>query len=115
MFRNFQLVLRAGAAVVMLAMLTALPASAQYSSPNFEVINAGTHQIDHIYVQPHANPNWGPDLLGQDVLPAGYFYKALASYNLPSCIQDVRVIYHDGTVDYYYNLDVCNYNVTFHY
>lgn len=112
---NFLLVLRAAVATCVLGLMTVAPSLADYAAPNFEVINGGQHVIDNLYVSPHASGNWGDDLLGKYDLAPNQFVKPLATYTLPSCNQDVRVIYHDRTVDYFYGLNVCQLNVTFHY
>ena len=88
---------------------------AAYSAPNFHVINEGSHTINTLNVSPHASGDWGSDLLGQYELAPGHYASPLAGYTLPECVQDVRVIYDNGAVDYFYNLNVCTLNVTFHY
>jgi hypothetical protein len=115
MVARFSFFSRVAAALCALAMLTAAPSFAQYSSPNFEVVNEGHHTIVVINVSPHGYNSWGADLLGNDELEPGYWFKPLIGYNLPSCIQDVRVIYSDNVVDYMYSVNVCTHYVTFSY
>ena len=104
-------------AVLTLALMVAATAitKAQYSSPNFRVYNAGSHTIVVINVSPHGNSSWGADLLGNNELDPGYYVTPLATYNLPSCVQDVRAVFSDYTVQYFWGLDVCTQNLTFHY
>ena len=107
--------LRVAALTLAFIVLTASLSTAQYSSPNFRVLNEGSHIINTLNVSPHASGVWGSDLLGQYDLRPGQYASPLAGYTLPSCVQDVRVIYDNGAVDYFYNLNVCTQNVTFRY
>jgi len=86
---------------------------AQYVAPNFRVYNGGSQTIMVLNVSPHGYNSWGPDLLGDNELNPGYFVRALAGFSLPSCIQDVRAIYADHEIQYFWGIDVCTENLTF--
>lgn len=116
MNRSFQHFLRVAFAFCAITTLSVAASYAQavYTAPNFEVINDGSHIMDGVWVSPVGDNNWGNELLN-GVMGPNQFVHALTGYNLPSCMQDVRVEYTDTTIDYYYNLDVCTTNVIFHY
>jgi hypothetical protein len=86
---------------------------------SFTVYNQGVHTIETINTSPHGNPNWGPDLLGQYVLNAGYNDHPLSAYYGANCdcteYQDVRAVYADGTVETDMDVDICENNVVFYY
>lgn len=86
-----------------------------FVAPNFLVINDGSHTIIAVYVEPSASDSWGQDLLGNNVLDPGYETHALTGYTLPSCIQDVKVIYSDKHIAYDLNVNVCTQYVTSSY
>lgn len=50
-------------------------AAAQTWMRTFTVVNGSHYRIDHLYVSPNTDPNWGPDRLGQYVLLPGYQYQ----------------------------------------
>jgi len=87
----------------------------------FTIYNEGVHTIEIVNVEPSSAGTWGPDLLGSGyILGPGHSFQPLswhfgADPTVPSCTQDIRVIYSDGTVDTDMGVDICNYNVTFYY
>jgi hypothetical protein len=97
-------------------LATALPASA-LSAPNFEVINAGQTRAVELNVSPSGDNDWGDNLLDpyDDILDPDHFVYALRGWNLGSCVQDMRVIYEDGHIDYLYGTNICRLNITLHY
>lgn len=94
-------------ALILVALAAAaLPAQAQTGDPSFNLVNRSGQTINEIYVSPVAQPNWGRDLLGADVLPSG---RSFAVRIAPSagCRQDVRVVYADGRPEERRNVDTC--------
>jgi hypothetical protein len=80
-----------------LALLYAipLPAAAQ-ADPSFDLVNGSGRTILELYASSARDPNWGPDRLGADVLPAGRRFTV----RLPAaggCVTDIRVTFQDGT------------------
>jgi len=64
------------------------------ADPSFRLVNRSPVTIYEVYVSSSQDTNWGPDRLGQNVLPAG---QALI-IRLPAgmCVNDVRVVYTNG-------------------
>jgi hypothetical protein len=104
-----------------LAAVLIIPLAARANcGDTFTVYNEGSHQIYSINVEPSDYNQWGPDLLGNYVLNPGYSVHPLSLYwganpNIPNDIQDVRVVYSDGTVLTRTGVDICEYNLTFNY
>ena len=88
-----------------LAALPSLPAMAQ-GDPSFSLLNRGGQAINEIYVSPVSEPNWGRDLLGAEVLPAGRAFPVRVAPRA-GCRQDVRVVYADGRPEERRNVDTC--------
>jgi hypothetical protein len=87
------------------ALLSAGTALAQ-SDPSFNLVNRSGQPVHHLFVSPVSNPNWGHDLLGNDVLPDGRAFPV----RIPpaaGCRQDVRVVYADGQAEERRNQDTC--------
>jgi hypothetical protein len=97
-----------------LGFALAQPAMAQNHAPQFTLYNQGSTCIAIVNVEPSASNNWGPDLLSGVMCP-NQFLHPLADYSLPSCVQDVRVIYTDGHIEYTWGINVCEYNLFEHY
>jgi hypothetical protein len=97
-------------------LATALPTSA-LDAPNFRVINGGQTRAVELNVSPSSSNDWGSNLLDpyDDILDPGNFVYALRGWNLGSCVQDLRVIYEDGHIEYLYNTNICRNDITLHY
>lgn len=84
----------------------ALPAAAQSNNPDFRVNNRGQQAINEIYVSSSAVSSWGNDRLAANILASG------ASFNvvLPAgqCMNDIRIIWADGTNVERRQLNTCN-------
>ena len=84
----------------------ALPAAAQTNNPDFRVNNRGQQAINEIYVSASAVSSWGNDRLGVNILAPG------ASFNvsLPAgqCVNDIRIIWADGTNVERRQVNTCN-------
>jgi hypothetical protein len=88
-----------------------LPARADEHT--FKVINAGGHQVDHLYISPIAADKWGPDQLDEDeVLSPG---KSVTFNVDTDCEMDVQVVYHDGTKVVKKDIDTCKYDFSLDY
>jgi hypothetical protein len=99
------------AAFTSLAFAVAAPALAD--THNFTVDNQGGHQVDHIYVSPISDKNWGPDQLSSDeVLPP----KTKKTWSIDTnCEMDVKVVYHDGHEAVDQDVDTCNKDLILYY
>ena len=64
-------------------------------NPSFRFVNRSGLTMNEIYVSLSTDNNWGPDRLGQNVLPP----NASIDIRLPAgrtCTVDIRVVYADG-------------------
>lgn len=102
----------AGLLLVALAIgISSLPALADVHT--FKVINAGGHQVDHVYISPISKNKWGPDQLESDqVIAPGHSVTWDVRTN---CEMDVKVVYHDGNVDIEKDIDTCQYDLRLKY
>jgi hypothetical protein len=86
----------------------AAEASAQTGDPSFQLVNRSNRTIYEAYASPATDNNWGPDRLGQNVVPAGRSFVI----RLPQgeCIYDVRVVYdrQGGPAEERRNINLCN-------
>jgi hypothetical protein len=86
------------------------PAAAQ--NPSFNLVNNSGRTIMEIYASPSRDNNWGPDRLGQNVLPPGQSFAV----RLPvgECLYDIRVVYDDHSAQERRRVNTCALtNVTF--
>ena len=81
------------AALVMSAGL-ALPAMAQ--DIQYELINASSLTLMEFYTSSASDPNWGPDILGADVLPAGSTGFVSITDGGSACAYDIRMVFDNG-------------------
>ena len=101
---------RLAIAAVALAAATGLApaAMAQTGDPSFNLVNRGSRVIYEAYASPSSDSNWGPDRLGQNVIPAGRSFVI----RLPQgeCIYDVRIVYdrQGGPAEERRNINLCN-------
>jgi hypothetical protein len=87
----------------LLVCLAALPAEAQN---RFYLVNGSGQVIQEAYVSPSRISEWGPDILGTGVLPAGN--QVWVTPNFSDCVLDVRVRYANGTDDTRMQVNACN-------
>jgi len=93
--------------LLVLGLLATTPALAQSTDPSFNLVNRSGQTINEVYVSSVREPNWGRDLLGNNVLPNG---RSLPVRLAPAvgCRQDVRVVYGDGRPEERRNVDTCS-------
>jgi len=89
--------------IAVVLALGAAPASAQN---RFFVVNQSGQQIDEIYVSFSRLQQWGPDILGAGVLPAGNQVWVTPSFT--NCVLDVRVVYQGGRSEDRMGVNACS-------
>jgi len=64
------------------------------NDPSFRLINRGASEVNEVYASLAGNDRWGPDRLGDDIVPPG----SSAIIRLPTgqCVYDVRVVFANG-------------------
>ncbi len=90
------------AAVALVATFLVSPAEAQN---RFWLVNGTGMQINEAYVSPSRLSEWGPDILGAGVLPAGQ--QVWVTPNFGDCMLDVRVRYANGAEDTRMGVNAC--------
>ena len=104
---------RISAAALLAAVTFVLSAGAALADTHkFTIDNKGGHQIDKVYLSPISSNKWGPDQMGDDVLPPGQSQ----SWNIDTnCEMDVKVVYHDGHEVVKEDVDTCKYDLEMNY
>lgn len=91
------------AMTILLGLGALAPAAAQN---RFYVANNSGIQINEIYVSSSRVQNWGPDILGASVLPAGN--QVWVTPTFTDCVLDVRVVYAGGREETRMGVNACN-------
>ncbi|MCQ4162294.1 Tat pathway signal protein [Roseomonas sp. GC11] len=95
---------------IILASLLALLAAAAFSPASaqnrFWLVNQSGQTIESAFVSPSRLDNWGPDILGQSVLPAGQQVHVTPSAS--DCVLDIRVRYQGGREETKMQVNACN-------
>jgi hypothetical protein len=91
--------LLAGAALGVLA-----PAEA-WAQNRFWLVNDSGRVIERAFVSSSRVSDWGPDILGNGVLPAGQ--RVWVTPNFGDCVLDIRVTYQGGGEDSRMQVNAC--------
>jgi hypothetical protein len=83
-------------------------------SQYFTLVNNTGKIIDQVFVAPVTDSEkWGPNLLGSD--PLKNEESRIISFDkskfLSDCVWDIKTIMNNKNSKFWYNLDLCNYNV----
>lgn len=88
------------------ALLLALPSAAPAQQQNrFTLQNASSETIVEAYVSSSRVEDWGPDILGAGVLPAGQSVEVTPSF--ADCLLDIRVVYAGQRAENRMRVDAC--------
>ena len=98
-----RLMLALGLFGAFLGTLAAAPAQAQN---RFFLVNSSGETIQEAYVSSARVNQWGPDILGATVLPAGN--RVWVTPTFGDCVLDVRVVYAGGRSEERRNLNACS-------
>lgn len=76
---------------------------------DFELRNDSAVDLAYVYVSPSAVDDWGDDIMGADILPAGQSMNVtFRKFDGSACAYDVKVIGTGGEEGYLYNVDLCS-------
>ncbi|MEA3044229.1 MAG: hypothetical protein QOJ53_1931 [Sphingomonadales bacterium] len=90
------------------ALLASAVASAAYAAQqDFTVTNHTGHVIMTLNVSPNSSNNWGPDILGRDVLGDDEQAEISFDRNEDECVWDIRVTYDDGDTNDLRAVNLC--------
>ncbi len=78
---------------------------APQGNPSFNLLNQSQRVVERVFASPSTEDNWGPDRLGNDLVPPGQRYPI----RLPAgeCTYDIRVVFRDGAAQEERRLDAC--------
>jgi len=96
------------ALIVALALFAGLAASPAEAQNRFWLVNNTGDTIQTANVSASRLSNWGPDILGNGVLPSGN--RVYVTPNFGDCILDVRVTYASGREETRMGLNACSIN-----
>jgi hypothetical protein len=91
--------------------LLALPPAAgpaRAADQDFTLINSTGYVIVSVYVSPSSSSNWGPDVLGAAVLPAGQQAAITFPEGTQGCAWDLKVTYDDNDSSEWTNVNLCS-------
>ena len=74
---------------------------------NFSVVNATGHVVQTLNVSPTTEDEWGPDILGRDVLQTGQTAQIVFDRAESQCNYDIRVTYDDNDTSEMRNINLC--------
>ena len=93
------------AIAVLMAFTTATAAFA--AQQDFTIVNNTGQAIITLNVSPADSNQWGPDILGADVLAADEQAEISFSNEEEQCSWDIRVTYEDGDTGDWRGIDLC--------
>ena len=89
-------------------LAAALSATAAWAAQqDFTLKNRTGHVIVTLNVSPSNSNNWGPDILGMDVLGDGEDAEVSFDRDEDQCMWDIRVTYDDGDVNDERGINLC--------
>lgn len=92
-------------ALFALALLLALPGLARAQN-RFWFVNNSPEQINQLFVSSSRVQDWGPDVLGQGVLPSGQ--RVFVTPAFADCVLDIRAVYASGRQETRMQVNACN-------
>jgi hypothetical protein len=90
------------------ALLASAAATAAYAAQqDFTIVNDTGQTILTLNVSPSDADEWGPDILGVDMLAAGEDAAITFDRDEERCEWDIRVTYEDGDTASWGGIDLC--------
>ncbi len=90
------------------AVLAATVATAAYAAQqDFTIVNNTGQVVMTLNVSPTESNEWGPDILGQDVLANGESAEVSFDRDEDRCEWDIRVTYQDGDTGDWRGVNLC--------
>lgn len=77
------------------------------AAQDFTIVNHTGHTIVTLNVSPTSSNQWGPDILGRDVLANGESAEVSFDRGEDHCIWDIRVTYDDQTENDERGVNLC--------
>lgn len=73
----------------------------------FDLKNATSFTLTHLYMSPAASDDWDTDILGEQVVAAGETAEVSIDDGVESCMYDLRADFDDGDSIDVRGVDVC--------
>jgi len=90
------------------ALVLLLTQSAFADPRDFTLRNRSDVDISYVYVSASAQDDWGDDVLGEDILPAGDSVDiTFDRFDGETCNYDIKVVGSGGELGYLYKVDLC--------
>ena len=90
------------------ALAVAAISSAGYAAmQDFTIHNRTGHVVVTLNVSPSSSNNWGPDILGREVLANGESAEITLDRDEEQCMWDIRATYDDGDTGDWRNINLC--------
>ena len=86
---------------------TFLATAAWAAQQDFTIVNNTGQAILTLNVSPADSNQWGPDILGMDVLGADEQAEISFDNEEEQCVWDIRVTYEDGDTGDWRGIDLC--------
>ncbi|HYI47316.1 MAG TPA: hypothetical protein VEX35_02525 [Allosphingosinicella sp.] len=94
--------------LIALAFIFSSLASPALAAPqDFTIVNNSGHTVMTLNVSPTAEDEWGPDILGSEVLANGESAEVTFDRGADHCHYDVRATYDDGDTGDWRNINLC--------
>ncbi len=91
--------------LMLLAAAAAMSPAAAQAQNRFWLVNESGRVIERAFVSSSRVPDWGPDILGTSVLPAGQ--RVWVTPNFGDCVLDIRVTYQGGGEETRMQVNAC--------
>ncbi len=91
----------------MLATMASSPIAARQSKLDFTLMNSTGLTIQEINVGPHDSDDWGPDILGSDVMENGQSADITFAPAAPGCDWDLKIKDAGGNEVEWFSLNLC--------
>jgi hypothetical protein len=94
--------------LIALAFLFSSLAAPAFAAPqDFRIVNHTGQVVMTLNVSPTGDDEWGPDILGVDVLANGESADISFDRDEDKCHWDLRVTYEDGDTGDWRNINLC--------
>lgn len=85
----------------------AATAPAGVAEVKFNLENATSYTLTHLYLSPAASDDWDNDILGEQTVAAGETAEVSIDDGVESCMYDLRADFDDGDAIDVRGVDVC--------
>lgn len=87
--------------------VAAVSSAAWAAAQDFTIHNRTGQTVMTLNVSPSDSSDWGPDILGRDVLLNGESADITFDRNEDQCVWDIRVTYEDGGTGDWRGINLC--------